>query len=68
MRTDTVATRRRIAQLETETQTLNYKVEELQELQEFQKLVETETQTLNHKVEELQKIVFPWYRRNIDRE
>jgi hypothetical protein len=43
-------------------------VEELQELQEFQKLVETETQTLNHKVEELQKIVFPWYRRNIDRE
>jgi outer membrane murein-binding lipoprotein Lpp len=65
MRTDTVATRRRIAQLETETQTLNYKVEELQE---FQKLVETETQTLNHKVEELQKIVFPWYRRNIDRE
>jgi len=54
--------------LETETQTLNYKVEELQELQEFQKLVETETQTLNHKVEELQKIVFPWYRRNIDRE
>jgi len=65
MWTDHIESRQRITQLQTEMQTFSYQVKELEQ---FQKLVETEMQTLNRKVEELQKIVFPWYRRNIDKE